>query len=171
MISFFDKGTGRQLRCQSPAQTNEAGKCHAAADLSPWSLSASANVDPIPTRVADGAVVLWQSVPIRACQAVEIVNHFPVAKGQFAGQLLCSLLSRAVHVHKPVVAFLQPQHSQVGQSAHREMPEFLMLDLACGIPGRAQDHVFERNSQRQELVHDVQHVFHTRVHAADMQVC
>ena len=27
---FFYKGMGRQLRCQSPAQTNEAGKRHAA---------------------------------------------------------------------------------------------------------------------------------------------
>src|SRR5882724_3827886 len=51
------------------------------------------------------------------------------------------------------------------------MPKILMLDFPRWIPRRAENNVLDRQSKVQEFRHDVQHVLHSRVHAANVQVC
>ena len=76
----------------------------------------------------------------------------------------------AALVEEPERARRQPQHGDVGWRAHRQVTELLELDHLRRVPGRAQNHVLQRHPQREELAHDVEHVLHARVHAADVKV-
>src|SRR5262245_21164744 len=84
--------------------------------LRSWPLPASSNIDPIPTRIPCLAVVFGQTLPVWPRQPIKIVNHFSIFEREFASQLLGSTLSGAIHIHEPVVAFLQSEHCNIGQS-------------------------------------------------------
>ncbi len=45
-----------------------------------------------------------------------------------------------------------------------------MFDFVGRIPGRAQNNIFYRHSHVQEFRHHIGHVFHSGIHAPDMQV-
>ena len=54
--------------------------------------------------------------------------------------------------------------------AHGEIAELLVLNLPRRIPGGAPDHVVHGHAHGEEFIHDVEHVLHAGIHAADVQV-
>ena len=44
------------------------------------------------------------------------------------------------------------------------------MNLAGRVPGGTADDFIGRHAHREELIHDVQHVFHAGIHAADVEV-
>src|SRR5215471_16741521 len=45
-----------------------------------------------------------------------------------------------------------------------------MMDLASRIPCRPENDVVQREAKRKEFAHQIEHVLHSRVHAADVQI-
>src|SRR5712691_1126555 len=50
------------------------------------------------------------------------------------------------------------------------MAQILVADLASRIPCGTKNHIVERHSHREEFVHHVEHVLHSGVHAADVEI-
>src|SRR5262245_13571726 len=75
-----------------------------------------------------------------------------------------------MHIDEAEAAFLELKHCEIGHCAWGKMPQLLVLDFAGRIPCGAKNHIVERHTHRQKLVHHIEHVFHPSVHAPDVEV-
>src|SRR5262249_10899575 len=71
----------------------------------------------IPASVAGLSIIPRQFIPIRTCDSVQIVDHFPLSQRQLACELLRSSQSSPIYLYKAEVTFLEPQYRNVSHSA------------------------------------------------------
>src|SRR5262245_55198842 len=64
----------------------------------------------VPSSFTGLFIIPRQFVPVRACNPVQIVDHFPFSKRQLAAELLRSSQSSSIHINKAEGAFLEPQN-------------------------------------------------------------
>src|SRR5262245_24640993 len=73
--------------------------------------------DSVPSGVTGLSIIPREFVPIRSCNSIQIVDHFPFSKRQFATELLRSSQPSSIHVYEAESAFLEPQYGDVGHRA------------------------------------------------------
>jgi len=71
----------------------------------------------VPAGVTGLFIIPRQFVPVRTCNSVQIIDHFPFSKRQLAGELLRSSQSSPIHINKAEGAFLKPEYCDVGHGA------------------------------------------------------
>src|SRR5262245_64226705 len=103
----------------------------------------TAAADAVPPWVARVAIVLGQSRPVGAAEAIEIIDDFAVPQRHLAVQSLRTFEAGVVHVEEAEIALLDPQHGDVGCGADRQMAEVLLLDGPRWLTGGPVDDLIE----------------------------
>src|SRR5262249_5245346 len=100
--------------------------------------------DSVPAGVAAGPIALGQRGPLGAGKTIQLVDNLAVTQGHLAAQFLRASETSAISINETELALLKPEYRHVGRCPDRKMPQLLLLDLASGVPCRADDHLFER---------------------------
>jgi hypothetical protein len=87
----------------------------------------------VPSAIPLRAVTCRQLVPIFASEPIQVVYNAAIAQREFTGELLVSAKPRAVHIDKPVVSLFQAEHGYIGDGAHGQMSQLLLLDSRAGF--------------------------------------
>ena len=125
---------------------------------------------PVPAGVARRLVVARERLPVRAGEAVQVVDHLAVAQRQLADELLLRPQARRRTSRRSRSCPFSTRSTATSARAPTERwPSSSCLISRAGFQVE-RDHVVQRHPHGQELAHHVEHVLHARVHAADVQV-
>ena len=90
--------------------------------------------------------------------------------GELAGELLGAGLVGVDHVVEAEVTVLEAEDGDARRVADGEIAELFVLDLVGGMRGHLGDDLRNGLAEGEHLVGDVELVFHSSVHASDVQV-
>src|SRR2546429_4160085 len=76
-------------------------------------------IDCVPPRVTGLPIIRRKCVPVRACDAIQIVNHFSFTQRQLASESPIAAQPCPVHVGVPELAMLEPQCRDVRRCSDR----------------------------------------------------